>query len=484
MNPLFRQAALSLTALMVPLLLSACGGSSGAVGGGVDGERNTHDIERDRYPFGLACGWEFASNNETLNIAFPDESAKYWVALVPMIPGARLRIDGHYPDARYFSYNVYDPLLRPTDALADAQFIPLEGGGNPFADATQTWGDAYTGYVEFSGKPDDRGINTLYAGETTLGSAAIPQPALTALMYRVYLPGEGKEFDGGVGLPLLTLETADGEVELLPTADCIEPLLPTLGNTVTELGLNQLLEGTDFIDDPFLRQPGAVPVGSPEAGTRVFYGLPTTTVDLLRGFLGLPLPDGVEQQLPLPAGGGFLSNLHNAYTSNLFSRSYGNVVMIRARAPTYRGARGVAQGEEQLRFWSVCQNDLLTQRFVACTSDRQAVLDDEGFFTVMVSDEADRPANATEANHINWLPWGPYVDALLIYRHMLPTPSFEQAIQNVPQGTAPVEVMNDYVPVPAYCQPEIVEQAGDSADAVFKACRAYTEALVGVTSGG
>lgn len=429
------------------------------------------------YPFGLACGWEVASNIDTMNIAFPDESAKYWVALVPMLPQTRLRIDGRFPEVRYFSYNVYDPILRPTDALADSELEPAAGDENPFTDPSAEAGGAYTAYVEFTAKPDDPAPNTVYAGAFGLGEQSVPQVLMTALFYRVYVPDEGRDFDGGVGLPKLTFETADGHVEILPTANCVEPLLPTFGGTLGELGLNDILRDVDVIDDPFLQSPGAVPLGTPEAETKVFYGLPQTAINLLRDFVGLPLPDDLETQLPLPAGGGFLSNIHNAYTTNLFSRSYGNVVMIRAKAPRFRGQNAVPFGQEQVRYWSVCQNDLPTQRYVGCTADYQAHPDADGYFTMMVTDTADRPANAMADNNIDWMPWGPYIDALLIYRHMLPASTFDQAIQNVPQGTLPGDLMGDYVPQSAYCQKDIAEAAGDTAADIFAACRAYTETL-------
>ncbi len=475
LRTLIRPALIGLASMAT---LSACtGGDLPAFD--TDASARSGDVvaDREQYPLGLGCGWEFASNIDTMNVAFPDESAKYWVALVPMAPQTRLRINGRYGDMRYFSFNVYDPILRPTDAIADAEIIPDAGGRNPAFDPFAAPGDSYTAYVEFTAPPDTPAPNTIYAGEMQLGPQAAPQPLLTGLIYRSYVPAEGLDFDGGVGLPLLTLETADGEIEILPMADCVEPLLPTLGDTLPELGINELLEGTDFIDDPFLQSPVRVPVGSPEAQTRVFYGLPSTVANIVRDFLGVPIPEGIEYELPLPAGGGFLSNKHNAYTTNLFSRSYGNVVMIRARAPSWRGQDGTAFGVENLRYWSVCQNDLPTQRYVGCVRDDQAHLDADGWFTVMVSDAADRPVNAVAENSIDWLPWGPYVDALLIYRHMLPNPGFVETIANVPAGTEPRDVMGDYLPQSAYCLREIVEGAGTDPAEVFNACREYTAGL-------
>lgn len=480
------------------VILAACqsgqsGGEPDEFTGGGNSEQPTNPsepVERASYPFGLACGWQLASNIDTVNFAYPDESAKYWLALVPMLPGSRLRIDGRYPDARYFSFNVYDPLLRPVDAIADAEVLANAGGLNPFNrgandragdDAsTMPWGDTYAAYVEFSGIPEARAPNTIYSGEIDLGGNAVPQPALTALIYRVYVPGEGKAFDGGVGLPILTLETADGETELVPTADCAEPLLPTLGNTITELGLNDLIESVDFIGDPFLQLGDPLPVGNPNPTTVVFYGLPQVAIELLRGYLGLPIPDAVADSLPLPAGGGFLSNVHNAYTTNLFSRNYGNIVMIRGKAPTFRGLDRTRFGDEQLRYWSVCQNELATQRYVACVADHQAHPDADGYYTMVVSDVADRPPNAIAANHIDWMPWGPYPDAILLYRNMLPDADFGQAVHHVPQGTPPEQIMGEYTPVGAYCQPDIFENAGHSAAEIFAACRRYTEGLGGL----
>src|SRR3546814_16715097 len=100
--------------------------------------------------------------------------------------------------------------------------------------------------------------------------------------------------------------------------------------------------------------------------------------------------------------------------------------------------------------------------------------DSLGFFTVVVSDAADRPINAVRTNDITWLPWGPYPDGLLLYRHLLPNPAFAQAIQNVPYGSDPDAVMGDYFPQVAYCTPATEGAAGSQSRDAFHACPIQT----------
>ena len=62
---------------------------------------------------------------------------------------------------------------------------------------------------------------------------------------------------------------------------------------------------------------------------------------------------------------------------------------------------------------------------------------------------------------MTWLAWGPQTQGLLIYRHMLPDPSFAQAIQHVAAPGAEQDTMGDYYP-----QSEYLARAAD-----FKAPR-------------
>lgn len=420
-------------------------------------------------PLGLGCGWIAASDPDKANIAFPDSEAKYWVAAAPVSPQTRLRIDGRYPDARYFSYNAYDAALRPTDAVADFELTPSDKGreGNPFARKGAKPGGAYTAYLEYGASPVQnpdvqRKPNTFYTGEIGLGPLKIPN-ALAVFIYRVYVSNTGEFFDGGVGLPTLTLETADGSRELGTLPNCAEPLLPNTGGALPPLGLNQLLLGLDYPNQLALPFPTA----TNPPNTLKFFSLGDTAFRIAGNVTGQDtsmLGGRVDS-----GSGGFLSNVHNAYTSTGFARRYGSIAMVRAKAPSYRGQPGVEFGQEQLRYWSLCGNEFATQRFTDCAADFQVPLDDQGFFTVVISDPADRPANATAENGFLWLPWGPYPDQLLLYRHMLHNPEFTEAIQNVEKGDALADVMKDFAPVGIYCDPNVFTQSNRSGE-VFALC--------------
>ncbi|HSW12415.1 MAG TPA: hypothetical protein VLI06_06210, partial [Solimonas sp.] len=264
----------------------------------------------------------------------------------------------------------------------------------------------------------------------------------------------------GVPLRQLTLEAAGRET---PVAfESCNPLPPE--------GLPGLVNGV--IRDSSNPLPGLPFPLAPEQPQMVrFYGLPETLRQLVSNAVSFPLPLGAITGSD--TGGGFLSNVDNAYVTTIASRDKGSLYIVRGLAPRHaRAPHEAPLGAAQLRYWSLCANEFISQRYVDCLSDFEVPLDVQGYFTVVVSDPAERPANAVDANAIAWLPWGSvYPDSVLIYRHMLPSPHFAQAVQNVPYGTPPAEVMGDYLPQILYCDRTTIEAAGNAAQA-FAACAA------------
>ena len=71
-------------------------------------------------------------DEENGNLFYPDTGVNYYLGRVSLPPGGELVIRGRYPHARYTSFNSYDELFRPVDALADVDIRPERGSTNPF----------------------------------------------------------------------------------------------------------------------------------------------------------------------------------------------------------------------------------------------------------------------------------------------------------------------------------------------------------------
>ena len=66
------------------------------------------------------------------------------------------------------------------------------------------------------------------------------------------------------------------------------------------------------------------------------------------------------------------------------------------RAPTFPDTRPGApvMPGGQVRYFSLCQNEFASQRFIACRTDDQTAVGPDGFMTYVVSTPAQRPSNA------------------------------------------------------------------------------------------
>ena len=152
----------------------------------------------------VGCSWPAKIDADTLNFAYPDESATYWVTRFVSIPGAHLEIRGTYPDARYLSFHAYDELQRPVGSLADYEIAPDAGSLNPFVTPGTAPGGTFTAHVAFTAKPESPAPNTLYAGATADGFMTLvisdpvdePSDAALAAHQANWIPWGGVFYDG------------------------------------------------------------------------------------------------------------------------------------------------------------------------------------------------------------------------------------------------------------------------------------------------
>jgi hypothetical protein len=375
---------------------------------------------------------------DTVNVLFPDQSAQYWSAHYLAVPGTRIRIDGIFPYARYTSWNVYDPLLRPFAKLSDYQLVPDAGSANPFlpgaSRTTQISQRHYTLFLTFSAS-DHPGPNTIFVDPT--------KNPVGVFTLRVYVPDAGRDITGGVGLPQVTWE---------PTTDTGLPAVASPCRTLEKPTSSTL---TDLY--PSLTVPeGGLPVpGRNPPVWRKFVNICQSGQDLLLdNALGDKLPQTGQSPCGAFGSGGFLSNIDNSYVYAFTSRGFGPLVVFHGLAPTFAATypdAPVMPAGVQVRYWSFCQNDPIDERYVACRRDDQVKLDSSGDYTIVVAQPSSWPARAARrcGRVVSFIPWGPQPDGVMLYRQMLADPSFAEAIKNATHGSEQQQ-MGPYYPAGRY----------------------------------
>jgi hypothetical protein len=359
------------------------------------------------------CAWPVKADPDRVNVAFPDQSAHYWATPFQVGPGTTMTIKGRFPDARYISFHLYEASA-PVDALADIELDP-DSGVNPFVAGAARGGKAsYTLKVVAGERPAHPQPNTLYAASLN------GEPNVAGLIiYRVYLP-EGDE-TGGADLPRVSFgDGRGGPSTAAPLPSCQSPApvaSGTVNDQVREIGL---------------------PAGSGESDGPAW---------------GISRSRPQEQQtgpVAVRTGGPFFPNFHNVYLSLLTRRDQGEAVVFRAKAPTFVTTTGTRKmGAGQVRYWSVCVNDFPTTRYVACLADEHVKLDADGYYTVVVSDTAHRPARLGAGD--NWLPAGPFADTFVLMRQMLPATDFAEAIERAPNPAEAPRTMGAFYPATRIC---------------------------------
>lgn len=386
------------------------------------------------------CFWTSVFDEENGNLFYPDTGVNYYLGRVNLLPGAELVLRGRYPHARYISFNTYDELFRPKEALADLAVRPDPGSVNPFVaghrrDRARR---SYTVTVVPDPPPAKRERNTVYLGYD--GHASF----VGNLVYRVYLPDRGRDQFGGTGLPEVSLRLPDG-TEVAQPASCSVPTnQPSTGLARADRHSN----GPATVNHT---------TATPRPRWERFFNVTRT---IARQFSQDAAEAAGDEQR-----GGFFSDRNNAYVYAFVSREYGDVLVLRGRLPdvpeTYDGQPVFERAA--LRYWSMCVGSVQPYGVtdtVGCVHDEQVRTDRRGWFTLVVSTPEHRPANARRACGVTWMPWGARPNAALIMRNQLPSRWFGQAIQRVRRPGTERAVMGEYLPRGHYTSAKAFESRG------------------------
>jgi hypothetical protein len=380
----------------------------------------------------LSCQFSFTRlDSATTNTLLVDTNAVYWASSYAAVPGTRIRIEGDFPYARYTSWNLYDAQAKPIAGLTDTQIKPDPGSVNPFLPGASRLFPKrrYTAFIEFGKAPASPRPNTIYADS----------PSGTFLL-RIYVPDRGRDAKGGVPLPKVTLERAGSTGASPGLAACRTAQAP-----YPQL-LNTAIADSRGAPDPTADGDGYPGRNPPE--WRLFVNLAQSGAEvMLDNETGEDFRDQVSAGLPKSAG--IFSNRDISYVFNPGSRGFGELLVLGGRAPTFadtRPAPATMPSGAQVRYFSFCQYEPISQRVIDCRSDDSIPVGADGRYTVVVSTAEQRPANARPECGVAWIPWGPATHGLLVYRQMLADPSFAEAIARIPEPRGERATMGEYYP--------------------------------------
>ena len=467
--------------------LAACGGPSQPV--------DAPSGDSADYPSGpfpsvdmssvTACDWVLGQNPQAT--AYPsgwiDLQAGYWsFSMSTSFPvGTTVRIQGQYPNVRFFSFNVGQGIGEVVDYREDYRIAPFSGSQSPFTgpttyDSSIAPGGTYTAYLVFGPKPAQSAKNTMYVDTSTFPSTV--KSVVTILRLYNAPPSQPIADTGGYPLPTLTVETAQGDIPI-----------------------------SSF-------KPGTT---SCQNSNNLAMSISTAATAALNALYSVPQAPNPIPPLPAPAAPAFYiyrptdSSVSANLTINAdiqygfweIRQTPGDLVYIRALAPGYVTQPGVgaqplsSDSNAQLRHWALCTNgigpivnglsasfktalELANSQTFGCVEDYTATIDSDGYFNVIISIPGKKPAASLLAQGYDWLTYGNTNIGLPIYRQLVPSPDYSQAMANVATSAALVQgliaqVMGSYMPQITYCGGTVFAnhvQAGNSHAQVFAACQA------------
>lgn len=418
-------------------------------------EMNVHHAEVDRRDSQIkSCFWPSGgrtrsgylstdTNSAAIDNQLPDVGTTFQITFFKIPAGGRIVLKGEYPHMRHWSFVTYGLNGEPRDGLADRDIEPDAGSQNPFRtgvrrDVAQR---RYTLSIVNGKPPQERPRNTLY----TLDEDGKD----VGMLMRNYVPDGSRDLYGGVALPVMELQQADGSV-LSGDAACAAtdaPLrgkqVPTAVSPTVWVALTHMFssDSSTAPAKPFEVQPLEMFFNRFHLLARLF--LPS-----------LPTHKLAEQK------GGFWSNADTRYGYRFINQQHGKVYALRGKLPTtpktWHGDGGpLAQAD--MTYWSVCTAmGMSSGMTVDCVYDEmlEPTLDAQRRYAIVVSRAVDRPSNATEKCGVTWMEWGngdgivggTPDHGLIINRNTEPSRDFKHSWFSVKQEGAEREAMGEYLP--------------------------------------
>jgi hypothetical protein len=354
------------------------------------------------------CFWSYPRD-----LPLAETNVRYWRGEFRLRPGERIVLAGEFPHARQLGFNVHRAADNSVLAgMPDEAIEPAPGATNPFRPAADRAASKRGFSIEIAGGPAAPGRR--------IGLGELPAEGLAGrVLMRLYLPDAARP-GGGVPLPRATLIRADRSSEPLgggcPDPATVDPVQPT--------GPTRIPAAAGTVSDPLDWRSSGIPKSA--------------------------------------ASGDVMVNRDNAYAYAYTDFRRGELLVLHGRAPshpnTLRGDRRMGTG--QVRYWSLCAYRRPSDRTARCLGDEEIPLDRRGWYTVVVSPAALRPANAREACGVGWIDATTAGEGLMLLRHVAPSPSFRFSPVGGEAGAPAASVLGEYLPVGRYAARAAFERLG------------------------
>lgn len=405
------------------------------------------------------------SGEDPRNYAYPDSNVNYWSSQFTVPEGAKVYIEGDYPYARHSSLVSYTATGERVNSIRDFELEPEKGVVNPFIVGNPRMNKErrYTAEIKIGEPPIQPEKNTLYIPKTDDNSAAV--------LYRVYVPNKGLDAKAGVEFPRFKVVLANGEIKT--GADVCSTL-----NVKDEMIKNE--NAPPIYIDIYNKNKPHANVGYP-ARVEPKWFKAFNKADNFKCTFQLYQCEGQQPVSKLNQW----ATPDNEYMFVPTSREVNKVLVLRGKLPsttkTYNNDKVV--NDSDLRYWSICTNEMFTSATNYCLYDEQIKVDKNGYYTIVVANPEDRPSNANESCGVNYLEQSPRGDGyykipknspdynaaddfghtdlgMLIIRNLLPKPSFKQSLQYVTTWGDEKAILGDYAPDMTYTTKEAFEAEG------------------------
>lgn len=344
----------------------------------------------------------------------PDAHVTYWRYGWNRKPGDKtgVIIKGTMPDARYFSYNVYNDETKSTlGSFTDYQLKTDDGSPNPFGGKGGNPQAKYAITVLPEGTRTDK-RNVLY----------FPDSLTKVSVFLRHYVANGT-IEGNVPLPEISTfdparnasgpAQASTKVPALSKQEARQYLVPMLERLITE-----------FEEDP---EQLVAKIQSNRTGKPLDMKELIASQVVAKSFK-LFRPGDKLYSLRLQTAGTY-PNQDNYYLGLPVIRQQGQALLARFKAPTMPQSPG-DYPSANVRYYSLSQGDEFSYTH-GTAKDADMKLDGDGFANFIIADDSNEMRKKAADLGANFMPWQAGDKMLLIYRHMLPNSDFAQGIDKV-----------------------------------------------------